>query len=164
MDSLLSSPKHHPGERRRRGGRKCHNACTRIPVAPNTVARASHERDNLGDGDDGEASKTAFDIEVRLENGKVSLGYTLEDGRRDNGSAGGTVRTTSASVEHAVGPEARAQAGFLIVDQSGGSETRSNLGLEYDLGNASVSLQYEIFTQIGNVRGNVTTAEVAIRF
>jgi len=134
------------------------------PVAPNTVARASHERDNLGDGDDGEASKTAFDIEVRLENGKVSLGYALEDGRRDNGSAGGTVRTTSASVELAVGPEARAQAGFLIVDQSGGSETRSNLGLEYDLGNASVSLQYEIFTQIGNVRGNVTTAEVAIRF
>lgn len=129
------------------------------PVAPSAVARASHEMD----GDDAEASKTAFDIEVRLEQGKVILGYALEIDRR-NSESGDTRRTTRASVEHAVGPETRAQAGFLIVDDGGGSETVSNLGVQYELGHASVSLQYEIFTHSGDSPKNVTTAEVAIRF
>lgn len=132
------------------------------PVAVNAIATASHERDESGDGEDGDGTRTAFDLEVRLDKGRVSLGYVLEDRVRPDGD--GTRRTTRALVEHAVGPVGKAQAGFSIVDLSEGSETSSNLGVEYVLGNASLSLEYEIFSKPGDVRGNVTTAEVAIRF
>ena len=132
------------------------------PFTENAVARATHEREERGKYSEG--TKTAFDIEVRLENGKVSLGYVLESPGGGKAGADGPIRTTKATLEHAVGPVAKAQAGFLIVDQSEGSETSSNLGVQYTLGNTSVSLQYEIFTRAGDKTGKVTTAEVAIRF
>ncbi len=108
---------------------------------------------------------TAVDLEVRFDEGKVSLGYVLENVKdRPGSSSSGSVRTASASVEHTVGPIGRASAGFSIVDQVEGSETSSNLGVRYDFDDTSLSLRYEIFTKIGDVHGNVTTAEVSIKF
>lgn len=110
-------------------------------------------------------SKTALDLEVHFDQGKVSLGYVLENVQdRPDSPGSGAVRTASASVEHSVGPIGKASAGFSIADQGEGSETSSNVGVRYDFDDTSLSLQYEIFTKIGDVRGNVTTAEVSIKF
>lgn len=106
---------------------------------------------------------TEVDLSFSLQKGVVSLGYALED----VGEAGGKsrpLRAASASVEHAVGPVGKALAGFSIVEQESGSETSSNIGVRYDFDDASVMLKYEIFTKPGEVTGNVTTAEVSIKF
>ncbi len=106
---------------------------------------------------------TEVDVSFALDKGLVSLGYALED----VGEAGGEsrpLRSASASVEHAVGPIGKALAGFSIVEQEAGSETSSNIGVRYEFDDASVMLKYEIFTKPGEVTGNVTTAEVSIKF
>lgn len=110
-----------------------------------------------GDGD-----STTLDLEVHFDRGKVSLGYTLENVK--DVEVNRPVRTTSASLEHAVGPVGRARAGFSIMELEEGSEISSNLGLRYDFEDASLSLQYEIFNKLGDIRENVTTAEVSIKF
>lgn len=110
-------------------------------------------------------SQTEVDLKLRLDQGRVSLGYVLEDVKDRAGAGGATpVRVARASVEHAVGPIGTATAGFVIIDRGERSESSSNLGLRYEFQDASVSLRYEIFSKGGDERENVTTAELSIRF
>ena len=133
----------------------------------NTILRAARETGEAGgsSGSDQRDTKTELDLEIRFELGKLGLGFALESGTNgDKLVESSIVRRTHARLEHAVGPIGRASAGISIVDQELGSETSSNLGLRYDFDNASVMLQYEIFTKVGEIKENVTTAEVSIKF
>lgn len=128
----------------------------------NTVLRAAREVESGADGSAGDAQKSELDLEIRFELGKLGLGFAVESDKK--GAPASTVRRTHATLEHAVGPIGRATAGFSLVDQEMGSEASSNLGLRYDFDDASVMLRYEIFTKVGEVKENVTTAEVSIKF
>ena len=129
----------------------------------NTVLRAAREVGRgMEGGEESEADKTEVDLEIRFELGKLGLGVAVESDKK--GLPTSIVRRTHATLEHAVGPIGRASAGFSVVDQEKGSETSSNLGIRYDFNDASVVLRYEIFTKVGEVPENVTTAEVSIKF
>lgn len=143
---------------------------TRVGLASylneNTILKAARETGEGGGTSGGEQRdvKTELDLEIRFELGKIGLGFAIESGADGQVDSSSTVRRTRATLEHAVGPIGRASAGFSIVDQAQGAETSSNVGLRYDFENASVMLQYEILTKVGEVRENVTTAEVSIKF
>lgn len=136
-------------------------------LGENAILRAARETGEGPSASGGETrDKTEVDLEIRFELGKLGVGFALESAGNGSGSAGGSssIRRTHARIEHAVGPIGRASAGFSIVDQEVGNETSSNVGIRYDFDNASVMLQYEIFTKVGEVPENVTTAEVSIKF
>lgn len=132
----------------------------------NTILKAARETGEGSGAGSGEQRdvKTELDLEIRFELGKIGLGFAIESGATGSEDSGSTVRRTRAMVEHAVGPIGRASAGFSIVDRAVGAETSSNVGLRYDFENASVMLQYEILTKVGEAPENVTTAEVSIKF
>jgi len=143
---------------------------TRVGLASylneNTILKAARETGEGSGAGSGEQRdvKTELDLEIRFELGKIGLGFAIESGAAGSEDRSSTVRRTQARVEHAVGPIGRASAGFSIVDRAVGAETSSNVGLRYDFENASVMLQYEILTKVGEPPENVTTAEVSIKF
>lgn len=139
------------------------------PMAATTVTAAhttgqTRSDGGTGDGSSTEIDKTEIGLRVRFDKGLIALGYALENSRSDLTGPRPIRTEREISLEHSVGPDGRAIAGFSIADGQEGSETSSNVGLRYDFEDASVTLLYEIFEGSDEQRRNVTTAEVSIKF
>lgn len=141
------------------------------PLSEHTVLRAGHEtgeETGAGSGEENGAKtevKTELDLEVRFDKGKFGIGFVLQSvsqSKQDGLSSPLPFRTT-ASLEHAIGSAGTASAGISIGRGDEGSEASSNVALRYDFEDATVMLQYQIYSGVNDPRG-VTTAEFTIKF